>query len=201
MVGCGVRARVPVPEQSGDGFAGPARPVADEPHQRVVTVGSLPGRGGILLVGVGDDQDTVQVHDHLPADVRCPIASQHPGTSAHFRSRGADSGQCFLACGGKDVDQAGDRRGRRRPGPNTAGSARSIAMSARRSPPSATANARSTSILPGSRRACGFHQGRVLRIWPGRGRSYGPFQPAGPNRPARPRPGRHPGQRHGDRTR
>ena len=100
----------PGPEQSGDGFAGSARPVVDEPHQRVVTVGLLPGRGGILPVGVGDDQDSVQIHDHLPTGVRCPIAGHRPGELAYFGSCGADRGQCFLARGGEDVDQTGDRR-------------------------------------------------------------------------------------------
>src|SRR5690606_14733418 len=74
VVGGGVRARVFGAEKSGDGFAGSARPVVDEPHQGVMAMGLLPGRGRVLLVGVGDDQDSVQVHDHLPTSVRCPAA-------------------------------------------------------------------------------------------------------------------------------
>lgn len=80
------------------------------PDQWVVTVGLLPCRGGILLVGVGDDQDSVQVHGHLPTGVRCSIAGQRPGALTHFRSCGADRGQCFFARGGEGVDQTGDRR-------------------------------------------------------------------------------------------
>ena len=44
-------------------------------------------------------------------------------------------------------------------GPNTAGCSRSTAMSARQSPPSATAIARSTTVLPGSCTAKGFRHG------------------------------------------
>lgn len=44
-------------------------------------------------------------------------------------------------------------------GPNTSGCARNWAMSARQSPPSANATARSSTILPGSWRDNGFRQG------------------------------------------
>jgi hypothetical protein len=43
--------------------------VVDEPHQRAVPERLLPGRGGVLLLGVRQDEDPVDVHDHLPARI------------------------------------------------------------------------------------------------------------------------------------
>lgn len=158
MVVGGVRARVPRPKGSGDGFAGPAWPVVDEGHQRVVAVGLLLGRGGILLVGVGDDQDSVQVHDHLPTGVRCLAAGQRPGAGPDFVPGGADGVQCLLVRGGEGVDQAGDRgvggdrseHGRLGPQHGDVGEA---------APAKRDRQRKIYEYLPGSWMACGFRQG------------------------------------------
>lgn len=61
--------------------------------QRVVPKGLLPGRGGVLLLGVRQDEDAVQVHDHMPTRVRCRFTGQPPDTFAHFGAGDAQRGQ------------------------------------------------------------------------------------------------------------
>ena len=109
VVGGRVRARVAGPKEGCDRFAGSSRAVVDEAHERVVSVGLLPGRGRVLLVRVSDDQDPVQVHGHLSAGVRSTIVGQFPDPPADFGTCGADRGQRLLAGGGEGVDQTGDR--------------------------------------------------------------------------------------------
>jgi hypothetical protein len=199
VVGGGVRARIARPEQSGDGFTGAARPVVDEPHQGVVAVGLLPGRGGVLLVRVGDDQNSVQVHGHLAAGVRIPVGG-HSQTRSRISDRALRMAVSAFSPAVARVPIRRETVGSEATGPNTVGSARSVAMSARQSPPSATASAMSRRTLPGSWTARGFRHGASLRITPGRDRSCGPFRRAGRIRPGRRPDGRHPGHAHEDRS-
>lgn len=79
-----------------DGFAEPTAAVVDEPHQRIVPKGLLPGRGGVLLLGVRQDEDAIQVHDHMPTRVRRRFTGQPPDTFAHFGAGDAQRGQDLL---------------------------------------------------------------------------------------------------------
>lgn len=66
--------------------------------------------GGILIVGVRDDEHSVEVHDQLPARVRRLLAGQLPHPLADFgpdrpgRLKGLRPGR------GEGIDEAGDRR-------------------------------------------------------------------------------------------
>lgn len=52
--------------------------------------GLLPGRGGVLLLGVRQHEHPVKVHDHLPVGIRRRGASQLPHVFADLGSRGPD---------------------------------------------------------------------------------------------------------------
>ena len=67
--------------------------MVDEPRQRMVAKRLLPGRGGVLLLGVRQDEDAVDVHDHLPARVRRRITGQPLHVFAYFSTGGAQRGQ------------------------------------------------------------------------------------------------------------
>ncbi|MGX1367446.1 plasmid stabilization system protein ParE [Streptomyces canus] len=105
-----VRARVSRSEQCRDRLTGAARLVVDEPHQRVVAVGSLPGGCGVLLVRVRDHQYPVEVHGDRPVRIRRPLAGQLPDAGACFGPGSTDRRQSLLLGGGEGVDEAGDRR-------------------------------------------------------------------------------------------
>lgn len=154
----GIGACIPGPQQAHHRFSGSAPSVVDEAHQRVVAVGLLPGRGGVLLVGVRNDEHPVQVHDHLPAGVRRRNTGHLPGAFSDFGPGGADRRQGAFAARGECADEPRDGRvgGDR---PEHGGSARSVATSARQSPPRATASATSSRILPGSCTARGLRHG------------------------------------------
>ena len=73
--------RVSRSEEGGDGLAGSARAVVDEGRQRVMAVGLLPGRGRVLLVGVRDHEDAVEVDGDLPVGVRGVLAGEEQARS------------------------------------------------------------------------------------------------------------------------
>jgi hypothetical protein len=110
VVGGGVGAGVAGPQQAHDRLARPAAAVVDESHQRVVPEGLLPGGGGVLFLGVRQDEDPVEVHDHLSVRVRRGVPGQPPDVFTHFGMGGAQRGQDPLAARGQLSDQARDRR-------------------------------------------------------------------------------------------
>jgi hypothetical protein len=87
-IGYAIDIRVARQQQAHDGFAEPTAAVVDGPHQRVVPKGLLPGRCGALLLGVRQDEDAIQVHDHMPTRVRRRFTGQPPDTFAHFGAGG-----------------------------------------------------------------------------------------------------------------
>lgn len=92
VVGGGVGARVAGPQQPHNRLAGPAAAVVDKPHQRVVSKGLLPGRGGVLLLRVRQDEDAVDVHDHLPVRVRRRLPGQPPENEAPRQDEALSTG-------------------------------------------------------------------------------------------------------------
>ncbi|WP_371582805.1 hypothetical protein [Streptomyces sp. NBC_01314] len=92
-IGHAIDIRVARQQQAHDGFAETTAAVVDEPHQRVVPKGLLPGRGGVLLRGVRQDVDAIQVHDHMPTRVRRRFTGQPSDTFAHFGAGGVQRGQ------------------------------------------------------------------------------------------------------------
>lgn len=72
-----------LPGRSEPTTARPAAAVVDETHQPVVAHGLLPGRAGVLLPGVSQDKDLVDVHDHLPDRVRRYSTGQLPDVFAY----------------------------------------------------------------------------------------------------------------------
>jgi hypothetical protein len=89
---------------------GSARSVVEEGRQGVMAVGLLPGRGRVLLVGMRDHEDTVEIDDDLAVGVGGVLAGQRPGTMTDFGACGPDGLQGFVAGCGEGVDQAGDGR-------------------------------------------------------------------------------------------
>lgn len=129
--------------------------VVDEREQRVVAERLLPGRGGLLLLRMGQDQHLVNVHHRLAAGIGGRLPGQPPDPLARARriavsARGPGPSE--------GVDEVRDSRigGHRT---NTAGSARSKDTSARQSSSRATATATSSRILPGSCTACCWRRG------------------------------------------
>jgi hypothetical protein len=84
--------------------------VVDEREQRVMAERLLPGLGGVLLLGVREDQHSVDVHDHLAARVRGRLAGQPPHAVADVGPRPADRREGTGPGRGEGVDQAGDGR-------------------------------------------------------------------------------------------
>ena len=78
VVGGGVGAGVAGPQQRGHRLSGTGLAVVDERDERVMAEGLLPGRGGVLLLGVREDEHAVDVHDHLPVGGRTVRPGQLP---------------------------------------------------------------------------------------------------------------------------
>ncbi len=57
---------------------------------------------------MGQDEDAVQVHDHLPSDVRRRVTGQLPDPFTHVGPDGAGSSQDPSPAGGEGVDEPGD---------------------------------------------------------------------------------------------
>jgi hypothetical protein len=117
-----------------------------------------------------------------------------PPASAQARSRAAARAALIAASAAgssaASVLTSRDTTGSDATGPARAGCSRSTAISARQSPPSASAAARSVMTLPGSCTARGARHGSRRRPGPGPGRSPGASPTAGPPRPGIPGPGR-----------
>jgi len=97
---------------------------------------------------VREDQDAVQNDCHFTALVGDVVASQRPDPVADF-GPGQVKGLQRLLVGGGAVPITRETVVSAAKGPKTAGSDRSMATSARRSPSRATASARSRRVLPG----------------------------------------------------
>ena len=110
VVGGGVGARVAGPQQGGHRLPGPGLAVVDERDERVMAEGLLPGRGGVLLLGVGEDQHAVDVHDHAAVGGRTARTGQVPDPLAYFGTCVPDRREGLRAGGGEGVDETGDRR-------------------------------------------------------------------------------------------
>ena len=150
VVGGGVRRGRPGAQHPGQGLPGAVLAVVDERAHRVEPEAALEGRRGQLLLRVRGHQRGVQVDDHLaprprrPADAAEPRPAPGPPPARsgsrpppHRRRRPA-------------WRSAATPSDQRRPARTAAGWARTTATSAKQSPPSATAIARSSSTLPGS---------------------------------------------------
>ena len=125
--------------------------VVGEGGHGVEAEGLLPGRGGVFLVGVGDDDGGVQVDGDQFAVGSGRGRAGAGSRRVHGRwrgRRGSPSGLWW--CRRRAGRSAGRRSGRRRRGRTVAGWERRSAMSARQSPPRARLTARSAMILPGS---------------------------------------------------
>jgi hypothetical protein len=99
---------LPGPQQARDRLPAAAPAVVDEGHQRVVSERLLPGRGGVLLLGVGQHEHPVDVHDHLSAGVRSRLSGQLPDVFPDVGPRGADRRQGLRPGRGEGIDEAGD---------------------------------------------------------------------------------------------
>src|SRR5690606_10856353 len=75
VIGGGVGPGVSGSQQQGQGFAGAVLAVVGEDRHRVEAEGLLPGRGGVLFVGVGNDDGGVDVdRDQLAVGSGCVAA-------------------------------------------------------------------------------------------------------------------------------
>jgi hypothetical protein len=153
VVGSGVRPGVARAQQRGERLSGPGRAVVDERPQRVVAEALLERRCRTLLVGVGGHQGGVHVDDQWVRRVGVVIGSRVcgrcPGPGSCRTAGGVDRRQHRSSVGGEAVDRP-RTVGSEATDPNRAGSARSNAMSARQSPPTASASAKSSSTFAGS---------------------------------------------------
>lgn len=142
MVRRSVGARVAGLQQRGGRFAGPGLPVIDEREERGVSVGLLPGRGGVLLLGAREHQDAVDAHGHPRVGGR----PGRPDAFADLRGAARIADSAFRLADAR-ASTSQETVGSDATGPNRPGSARSTPTSARR-PRRARATPRST--LPGS---------------------------------------------------
>lgn len=136
VVGCGVAARVPGPQQGGHGLPSAAVTVVDKAHTSTPprsTVTCPPAFGAAALANFQTDSRT--------SDRAALIAVRALGPAA-----------ARVAINRETVGSDATR-------PKTAGSLRSIPASARQSPPSATARATSSRAFPGSCSARGRRHG------------------------------------------
>ncbi|MDQ0808787.1 hypothetical protein QFZ63_000501 [Streptomyces sp. B3I7] len=134
------------------------RPVVIRMPSASVILNWAPGCGRSFRTISRDHEDAVEVDRDLSVGVRGVLARQRPDRATDFGPRGPDG----LKASSPEAASVPIRRemvGSEATGPNTAGSHRSIATSARQSPPRATARATSRSILPGSWTARGFRHG------------------------------------------
>jgi hypothetical protein len=108
----------------------------------------LPGRRGLILLRMRDHHRGVQVHRDQVSPARRGVPGQRPCPLPRGRPRGPDRLQrprLVPASAATSRDTSGSDA----TGPARAGCSRNTAISARRSPPSATAAARSATIFPG----------------------------------------------------
>ena len=161
MVGRSIRPRVPGPQHHRQRFAGPPGTVAGERPERMMAVSALERRPGQLLVRMGGDQGRADIDDQRRCG-RDPASGACCPASPQARSRAAARAAwiAFSAAGASAARASivRDTVGSEATSPNTPGSARSNAISARQSPPSPSATARSSSTFAGSCTAVGRRQ-------------------------------------------
>ncbi len=88
VIGGAVAACVARPEQADHRLPAATASVIDEGHQRMVSEGLLPGRGGVLLLGMGQPQHPVQVHGRLTDPRRArALRPARPGSRARPSAR------------------------------------------------------------------------------------------------------------------
>ena len=146
----GVRAGVPGPQQDRQRLPGAFGAVISEDSQRVMAVGLLPrGHGLLLLRARGHDRRVDIDRDQAAARAGRRVAGQCPRPAAGRRPalRGWPSAPAAHRAARRATSR--ETTGSEATGPNSSGCARSIATSARQSPPSASATARSVTIFPG----------------------------------------------------
>lgn len=137
----GVGARAHDRSRPANGSPAPPRPWSTNPI-RVASEELLPGRGGVLLLGgVRQDEDAVDVHDHSPACVWCRSTEQPPDVFAHFGAGGAERS--------RDTS-AGQSPPARRRAPHPAGPCPD------RAPPRPSATVQVPSTSPHPDRTCGL---------------------------------------------
>ena len=151
---------------SGSPF--PSGAVVGPGGHRVEAEGLLPGRRGLLLLRVRDHDRGVQV-DGDQAAVRAGRVRPRPAPRPAPGPRPARPGSPSAPAAGPPASAltSRDTTGSDATGPASSGCSRSTAISARQSPPSATAAARSATIFPGSCTARGArHRARPSRQAP-----------------------------------
>jgi len=110
LAGC-VRRGIAGPQHDGQRF--PARPgtVIGERGQRVESERLLPGRRGILFLGVGQHDRGIQIHqDRRPSGAGCAVPGQRPGAVAGCGASRADGPQRPGRVRRQGADQPGHHR-------------------------------------------------------------------------------------------
>ena len=138
------------PQQEGQRLPAALSAVVSEDGQRVMPIGFLPrGHGLLFLRARGHDRRVDIDRDQ----VRRPRRAQRrrPGPRPAARAAARAARMAFSARGASAARRVTSREttGSEATGPASSGCARSTATSARQSPPSATATARSVMIFPG----------------------------------------------------
>ena len=114
VVGGGVGAGVPGPQQEGEGLPGPITAVIDEHAQGVEPVALLERRLGVLLVRVRRHQRGVHVHDqrvlHAHAGVGGVLTGQQPRAGPGSGADGVDRLQHPWSIGDEQANQPRDGR-------------------------------------------------------------------------------------------
>ena len=154
--------------RTASALPGALRAVVDEGRQRVMAVGLLPGGHGLLLLRVRGHDRRVEIDRDQGAAQ--PGAASPARSQARARAAARAERMAFRARGASAAKRPTSREtiGSEATGPNSSGCERSIATSARQSPPSASATVRSVRIFPGPCTAQGLGA-TVPALRPGRG--------------------------------
>jgi hypothetical protein len=146
-------------------FSSPCLTVVDERQQRMEPEAAFERRRRVFLLRVRRHQRRVEIDDQRRGRIRAVVGCVLAGQRPHFLPRGGlglfDRRECPVDVRGEGVDQP-RHGGVEATRPNTPGSARSRFTSARQSPPSANAIARSSTMLPGSCTANGLRHGESV---------------------------------------
>ena len=159
VVGGGVRTGVALRSRNDSGSPVPVGAVVDERPQRMEPEPAFERRRRLLLVRVRGNQRGVDVDDQRPVGVDAVIGGVLAGQRPHrarAAARAASIAANARAASAASASIVRDTVGSDATSPNTAGSARSSATSARQSPPRASVTARSVTTLPGSWIAIGL---------------------------------------------
>ncbi len=143
MVGGGVGAGVARPQQPSQRFARRDIGAVQEAVERVEAEGVLPGRGGVLLLGVGNDHGGVEVQHQLFGKVGRRAGP--PGRRPRSRPPGTQKARCSS----ETLSSTRQAVGSEATGPNKAGWSRRPLSPDIDVAPSAIDTARSASTWPG----------------------------------------------------